>query len=295
MPSVASCLKIVKMNIAEIIREFAGRVTILEVIIFLIWLFFLGGWLVKTSWGRNALVGSPTRRNNMPFYLPFIPLFIWYVTFSLSVLIAGSILPDLPDWQSAFVNNLLLGIGGLTATIVIIFLARNHFAGRLKGFGLNPRVIHKDFGAALLNLFFVWPLLVIAIILTTLVGKVIWGQDFHIQQHEELELITTYSQLSLRILIFIIAAVIAPVLEEALFRGMFQTMIRSSVGRPWLSVAISSAVFAMIHPNPAHWPALFVLAVCLGYSYEKSGSLFRPIFIHSIFNTTSIIAALYSV
>jgi membrane protease YdiL (CAAX protease family) len=224
MPSVSSCLKIVKMNIAEIIREFAGRVTTVEVLIFLIWLFFFGSWLVKTSWGRNALAGSLPRRHDMPFYLPFIPLIIWYGTFAISTLIAEHLLGDLPDWQDAFVSNLMLGIGGLAATVVIIFLAGNHFSGRLKGFGLNPRVIHKDFGAALLNLLFVWPLLVVAIILTTLVGKVIWGQDFHIQQHEELELLRTYSQLPLRVLIFIIAAVIAPVLEESLFRGVFHTM-----------------------------------------------------------------------
>jgi membrane protease YdiL (CAAX protease family) len=48
-----------------------------------------------------------------------------------------------------------------------------------------------------------------------------------------------------------------------------------------------------MHENPGHWPALFVLGVCLGYSYEKSGSLFRPIFIHLFFNVSSVAIALY--
>jgi membrane protease YdiL (CAAX protease family) len=167
-----------------------------------------------------------------------------------------------------------------------------------------------------------------AIISTMFFGKLIYGPDFQLQQHEELELITAYQQLPLRILIVILAVVIAPLLEEMLFRGLFQTTIRSilesrnpNFGNPngaspasscrllprlaskdaearktgagaWLSILISSALFAMVHANAGHWPALFVLAVCLGYAYEKSGSLFRPIFIHSLFNAVTIIAVL---
>jgi len=49
----------------------------------------------------------------------------------------------------------------------------------------------------------------------------------------------------------------------------------------------------MVHMDMAHWPALFVLSLSLGYAYEKSGSLFRPIFIHSLFNAATIAAVLY--
>lgn len=71
-------------------------------------------------------------------------------------------------------------------------------------------------------------------------------------------------------------------------------MLRSLLGRPWLSVIISSALFASVHSNPQHWPALLVLALFMGYAYEKSGSLFRPVFIHSLFNAVSITSAAYT-
>jgi hypothetical protein len=77
-----------------------------------------------------------------------------------------------------------------------------------------------------------------------------------------------------------------------LFRGLFQTMIRSYVGRPWPAIAIASILFAVIHQDAEHWPALFVLALGLGYSYEKSGSLLRAIFMHAMFNGISIVAVL---
>jgi len=309
--------------------KFLGPITITITItitdlICLAGLILLACWLLKTSLGRKALADSAPRRNNIPLYLPFIPLVIWFGAVSLAISISNELVGDLQDWQSDFLDNLILCIGGLTATAVIIFLARTHFARRLKGFGLNVKKIHKDFFAAFVNLLTVWPLLMVAITLTISFGKLIWGREYQIQQHQELELITQYSQLPLRILIVVVAIVIAPVLEEMLFRGLVQTMIRSffeirngawpvrskspeTTATPsvpskngavrtsngaWLAILISSGLFAIVHANPGHWPALFVLAVCLGYSYEKSGSLFRPIFIHALFNTASIIATL---
>jgi membrane protease YdiL (CAAX protease family) len=181
------------------------------------------------------------------------------------------------------------------AMAVIIFLARVSFARRLKGFGLNLGTIHKDFPAALLNLLSVWPLIAAMIILTTRLGKLILGPDFEMQPHEELELIRAYSQLPVRVLIIVTAVAIVPAFEETLFRGLFQTMLRSISLKPWLSIVTASGLFALAHANAGHWPALFVLSLCIGYAYEKSGSLLRPIFIHSLFNATSIIGTLYNI
>jgi membrane protease YdiL (CAAX protease family) len=274
--------------------EFLGPITITHLIC-LAGFILLACWLLKTSLGRKALADSVPRRNNMPLYLPFIPLFIWFGAVSLVISISHELVGDLQDWQIDFLDNLILCIGGLMTTVVIIFMARTHFDRRLKGFGLNVKTIHKDFFAAFVNLLTIWPLMMAAIILTISFGKLIYSQEYQIQQHQELELIMEHSQLPLRILIAIVAVVIAPVLEEMLFRGLVQTMIRSFLAirnGAWLAILISSGLFAIVHANPGHWPALFVLGVCLGYSYEKSGSLFRPMFIHSLFNAASIIAVL---
>ncbi|MBA7638724.1 hypothetical protein ES703_46380 [subsurface metagenome] len=273
--------------------EFADYLTLIAVI-WLGGLILFGAWLLKTSLGRKALADSVPRRNNMPFYLPFIPFSMWLGGASLAILITRKILPDLPGWQSAFVDNLALCIIAIGTMAVIIFLARASFARRLNGFGLNAKTIVKDFFAGAVNLCAVWPIVIAMIILTTSLGKLIWKQDFEMQQHEELKLITAHPQLPLRILIIVLAVVIAPILEEMLFRGLFQTIIRPFFAKPWLSVVISSGLFAAFH-QPGHWPALFALGMCLGYAYEKSGSLLRPIFIHSLFNAITIIAVLYSV
>ena len=304
--------------------EFAETITVTN-LIFLAGLMLFARWLLKTSLGRKALADSVPRRNNMPIYLPFVPLFIWLIAISLTASIGQKLFGDLQGWQNDFLDNLILCIGELTAIAIIIFLARVHFVRRLKGFGLNVKTVIKDFFVAFVNLLTVWPLITAAIILTMFFGELIWGQEYQMQQHQQLKLITEYSQLPPRILIIVVAVVIAPLLEEMLFRGFFQTTIRSYLdarpsnaefrlkpavggsmlhrkvscgdtrrgsGKAWLAIAISSGLFTAIHANTGHWPALFVLGVCLGYAYEKSGSLFRPIFIHSLFNAASIIATL---
>jgi membrane protease YdiL (CAAX protease family) len=280
------------MNISEIIKQPDFNITIAGIGLFTAGILSLARWLIKTSLGRKALLDSVPRRNNMTAFMPFIPLFIWFGSITAAVSITDGLLTRLPDWQKAAVNNLILCIGALIATAVIIFLAKTCFARQLKGFGLDIKTMPRDFFAAAANLVSAWPLVILTIVLTMVIGQFIWGKDFRIEQHEELKLIATYSQLPVRVLVIIATTVIAPIFEEMLFRGLFQTMIRSILVRPWLSIALCSAFFAIVHQNPAHWPALFVLSMCLGYSYEKSGSLFRPIFIHLLFNAVGIISVL---
>jgi membrane protease YdiL (CAAX protease family) len=61
--------------------------------------------------------------------------------------------------------------------------------------------------------------------------------------------------------------------------------------RRWLAVLITSLLFAIVHPI---WmaPAIFVLAICLGYAYERTGNLWVPILIHAAFNTSSTLVFL---
>ena len=280
------------MDSGELIEKLGDTITITDVFC-LVGLLLLGLWLLKTSFGKKALADSVRRRNNMPLYLPFIPLFTWYGIVTLTILFTEKLLPDWQDWQGVLLVNLSLCISSIATMVIIILLVRTSFVRRLKGFGLDAKTIHKDFFAAVVNLLTIWPVVLIALVATIYLGELIWGQDFQMQPHEELESIALHPQLSVRMLIIITAVVIVPVCEEMLFRGLFQTMFCSFTGRPWLSILMSSGLFTMVHGNAGHWPALFVLAICMGYSYEKSGSLFRPIFIHSLFNTTAIISALF--
>lgn len=232
----------------------------------------------------------------MPPYLPLVPLLIWFGGVAMVVVLAQKLTPNLSGWQELFRDHIVMSIGAVVTIAAMMFLAHIHFARGLKGFGLNIRTIAKDFFMAMVNLLATWPLILAAVTVTIFLAKLFSGRDYQMHQHQQLEMITEYTQLPLRIMIVFVAVVIAPLLEEMMFRGFVQTTIRSFINlknSAWPAIAASSLLFAMMHADPGHWPALFVLGVCLGYSYEKSGSLLRPIFIHLLFNASSVAAALH--
>lgn len=93
------------------------------------------------------------------------------------------------------------------------------------------------------------------------------------------------------------AVVIAPFLEELMFRGILLPWLRRLLG-PWPAIVLSSFLFAIAHFDA--WPApiaLFVLAIFLGYLAHRTTSLIGPVVLHATFNTANmalLIVAVYS-
>lgn len=59
-----------------------------------------------------------------------------------------------------------------------------------------------------------------------------------------------------------------------------------TIAQRWIAIVITSCLFAGVHEMWT-WPAIFVLSVCLGYAYERTGNLWVPIVIHLAFNSVS--------
>lgn len=89
-------------------------------------------------------------------------------------------------------------------------------------------------------------------------------------------------------------AVLGPLSEELLFRGGVQTDLqrRHSDQGVWVPIALSAAIFALIHMNPAQMPVAFVLGGYLGYAYWRTGSLVAPVCIHVFNNSQACLLAL---
>jgi len=274
------------------LEQQVAPVTVAELIPLAAGVALFAGWLLSTSLGRRSLARSKPRRNCMTIWTPFGLFFIWLVGLGLLQTIAVWLVGDLQSWEGLFAGNLAGAFGAVLIVALALLVARFTFARGIKGLGLRLRTVPRDFAYAFVNLLAVWPLVMAAMSLTILVLRALVGRDFEVPQHEALEIITKSPALPLQILIAIQAVIVAPLVEETLFRGLLQTMIRSYVGRPWPAIAMTSILFAAVHFNASHWPALFVLALGLGYSYEKSGSLLRPIFMHALFNGITIAAAL---
>ncbi len=251
---------------------------------------FLVYWLAGFA-GPVSLARCPVRRNRLPVYLPFVLMAVWLVVVFDAMLMIDLAVAGLPLWRQEVFKYLALSIIELVLIVFFVCFGWHSFARRLAGFGLNPRTVVRDFLAAIVNLISVLPLVLLGIWLAIYLGRLAAGPDFEMQANEGLTVVVQNSQPLLRVLMFVFLIFIAPVFEEMLFRGMLQSVMRGLTRRPWEAIAMTSVFFAVSHPW-THLPALFVLSCCMGYAYEKSGSLMRPIFIHALFNAASITAAL---
>ena len=61
--------------------------------------------------------------------------------------------------------------------------------------------------------------------------------------------------------------VMAPLVEELLFRGAIQGYLMRKWNMPYLGIVISSLIFGVVHGNPAQIPFAFVVGMALGWMY----------------------------
>jgi membrane protease YdiL (CAAX protease family) len=248
-------------------------------------------WAVKNRFGRGTLDRAGFRANFMPYYLPFVVILCWFGLTSVASNLAENLTAQMLDWQQKFTVFSFFVAIEIVVIVFILVSAKRHFEGGLRGFGLRAKGILNDIAAAAAMFIAVWPLVLAAIFLVIKIGTIFEGSDFQMQQNEGLAVILENRQWSLRFLMIFFATVVTPVFEELIFRGLLQSYLRDAGFSPWRTIFIASIIFSVLHPW-MHLPALLILSVCMGYAYEKSGSLLQPIFIHLFFNSATIAFAL---
>jgi membrane protease YdiL (CAAX protease family) len=80
------------------------------------------------------------------------------------------------------------------------------------------------------------------------------------------------------------AVVFAPLLEELVFRGLLQNFLLGIVRFPIVAVVLTSLAFAAVHHPWQMRPPIFVLSLCLGWTYIRTGSLVTAMLLHALFN-----------
>lgn len=82
------------------------------------------------------------------------------------------------------------------------------------------------------------------------------------------------------------AMVLAPIVEEMLFRGILYSFLKQ-FGRPGMALWVSSLFFAIIHANVMTFIPLTFLGLILVWLYERSQCLLAPIAAHAAFNAAN--------
>lgn len=86
--------------------------------------------------------------------------------------------------------------------------------------------------------------------------------------------------------------VVAPVVEEVIFRGLIMTRLSQAMPG-WLAVVLSAAIFGLCHGNPVWFGYAFVLGALFGLMDLRAESILPSILGHIVFNSFSqILSAL---
>jgi membrane protease YdiL (CAAX protease family) len=98
--------------------------------------------------------------------------------------------------------------------------------------------------------------------------------------------------LAQKIVLGAIMIVFAPLVEEALFRGILYPAIKQT-GWPRLALWGSSILFALVHCNMMTFLPLLVFALVLVYLYESFQNLLVPIVAHALFNAVNFFTLIF--
>ncbi|AOY14224.1 CAAX protease [Bacillus sp. ABP14] len=90
------------------------------------------------------------------------------------------------------------------------------------------------------------------------------------------------------------AAIISPIYEEILYRGVFYTFFRNRYGMRG-GMFISSIIFTVVHiPTYNTLPVNFLSGVVFAWLYEKTNSILSAMIAHALFNFIAVILTFMS-
>lgn len=87
-------------------------------------------------------------------------------------------------------------------------------------------------------------------------------------------------------------SLLAPILEEVMFRGAIQGYLTRKLGNPWLAMAIAALVFGVYHMNPVQVVYASMFGFILGWMYYRTGSLMSVIVGHVLNNSIATLTML---
>lgn len=88
---------------------------------------------------------------------------------------------------------------------------------------------------------------------------------------------------------YFVVGLLAPLAEEMVFRGAILRSLLRWKQNPWVGIAISALLFAVVHMNPAQMPHAFLIGLLLGWMYWRTNSIVPGVVYHWVNNTVAYI------
>jgi membrane protease YdiL (CAAX protease family) len=171
-------------------------------------------------------------------------------------------------------------------TLFIVFFVAAFL--KLRGFdidmvaGFSKASLKRALSTAVVLLLAATPLILFAEALTQ---NFLGGES---SKQEIVDLFNTSRTIGQRVMIIVLAVVVAPMSEEFIFRFFIYGVIRRYFGIV-VALVFNSLLFAAAHTHLPSAAPLFVLGACFTLAYEWSGSILVSMGMHALFNSIQLI------
>jgi membrane protease YdiL (CAAX protease family) len=237
-------------------------------------------------WYLLARLPLPKRPapNESPF--AYDPL-LWALVIFLLVLLNAPVIRE--TLRGVEASNALYLLAVLLPLMYLLSLRRESDAlGQLRWFQGS---VWKQVGVALMGYAAYVPFLAVLLCLTVLIAPALPSEQTNPISERVFENQGAWEWLWT----FVQAAVLAPIIEEFVFRGVLFQVFWQRTGRVWLSAFASGYLFAVIHPQfLGGILPITVLGTVLALVYAHTRSLLPCILIHAL-NNGLIVLMLWSV
>ena len=176
-------------------------------------------------------------------------------------------------------------IANFLFTLFIVFFVAAFL--KLRGFdldalaGFSKTSLKRALSTAVILLLAATPLILFAEALTQ---NFLGGES---SKQEIVDLFSTSRTIGQRVMIIVLAVVVAPMSEEFIFRFFLYGVVRRYFGIA-VALVFNSLLFAAAHTHLPSAAPLFVLGACFTLAYEWSGSILVSMGMHALFNSIQL-------
>lgn len=213
------------------------------------------------------------------FVFQFLFTYLSYFVITLGMVLAGDApLGALRNAGAASMPG-SLSVWGLAMGLMLSTLAMLVFIHCVKGYRLRWSILRSMSGESL----FVSTMLVFS----SLIAANIFVQWFELEDN----LAGQFDGLTHNVAGAITVSLLAPLLEEVLFRGAIQGYLMRRC-KPWVAILCAASIFGVVHLNPVQTVYAVIIGVVFGWIYYRTGSLLSVIVGHVLNNSMATAALL---
>lgn len=233
-------------------------------------------------------LNKPQKATYFNYKVSLLEAFLFFlITLSVGQVLGGII--SIPTLMNPTLSHVLLPLSflfGFGASALTIMFIKKLDKSELKHFfHIKVRFIH----IVLAIILYVVALPIaefLAMLVPTEGHPVLEG--LHKWFQKSFEMILDY-----KIAAFIMVCILAPILEELIFRGLILRGLLNKGNNPWFSIILTAFLFGAAHMNPWQFMGAGFLGVIFGYIYWRTQSLILCILLHFLNNLIAFTVSMY--